>query len=243
MELPVSLPRLVVDRLGEAGESCRVAGEEAAHANARRLRVGDRMVLVDGSGREAIARVTRRSAGELETDIESVSTPPDDALPPIALAVSAIRAERLSWVVEKATELGVARVTMVASQRTQRFRARESLAPRLERVAREAAKQSQRARWPEIAGPVELTQLLRTAAPGHRLILDSRGEPFPAALSRAPTTLLVGPEGGWSEEDLDAALTAGWVAASLAAGLLRAETAAVAALALARAALARGPEA
>jgi 16S rRNA (uracil1498-N3)-methyltransferase len=59
-------------------------------------------------------------------------------------------------------------------------------------------------------------------------------------LAQRPTALLVGPEGGWSQADLDAALSAGWIVASLSAGTLRAETAAVAALALARAALARG---
>ncbi len=107
-------------------------------------------------------------------------------------------------------------------------------------MVREAAKQAERARWPEIEGPVPLAEFVREGAGGHRLVLDSRGEPFPAVLARAPTALLIGPEGGWSEADLGEALASGWSVASLAAGILRAETAAVAALALARAALTRG---
>src|SRR5262249_53884926 len=191
-------------------------------------------------GREALARITARSAGSLEVVVESVADAPSDALPSITLAVSAVRAERLAWVAEKAPELGVARLGIVRSERTQAFRAADSSAARLAPVVREAAKQAERARWPAIDGPFALSDYLGSEAAAHRLVLDSRGEPFPAAFAAQPTALLVGPEGGWSEEDLGAALSAGWIVASLAAGTLRAETAAVAALALARAALARG---
>ena len=239
MELPVSGPRLVVERLPASGESCRIAGPEAAHAGARRLRRGDAVVLIDGSGREARGHVAARSAGSLDVAVETVTEAPPDALPPITLAVSAVRAERLAWVAEKATELGVSRVAIVRSARTQAFRAAEASAERLARVVREAAKQAERARWPAIDGPSTLSDYLASESAGNRLVLDSRGEPFPAALAKRPTALLIGPEGGWSQADLDAALSAGWIVASLAAGTLRAETAAVAALALARAALAR----
>ena len=243
MELSVSGPRLLVDALPAAGATCRIGGAEAAHAGARRLRRGDAVVLVDGSGREARGRITARSAGGLDVAVESVAEGPPDTLPAITLAVSAVRAERLAWVAEKATELGVARLVIVRSERTQSFRSREGLTSRLERIVREAAKQSERTRWPAIDGPRTLAAYLASEAAGHRLVLDSRGEAFPSALVALPTALLVGPEGGWSEADLGAALSAGWSVASLAAGTLRAETAAVAALALARAALARGSSA
>ena len=240
MELPVSGPRLVVERLPEAGATCRIEGEEVAHAYARRLAPGDSVVLIDGSGREGLGRVASRSGKELRVEVESIVEAEHDALPPLSLAVAAVRSERLAWVAEKATELGVVRLTIVESQRTQRFRAGDSLGPRLARIVREAAKQAERARWPEIVGPVPLAAFLGEGAAGHRFVLDSRGEPFPAVLAPAPTALLIGPEGGWAEADLDAAIASGWSVASLAAGILRAETAAVAALALARAALTRG---
>jgi 16S rRNA (uracil1498-N3)-methyltransferase len=159
----------------------------------------------------------------------------------VHLLIAAVRSERLSWIVEKATELGASRVTLVVSERTQSFRARAAIAERLSRVAREAAKQSEAARWPAIEGPLSLSEVLPAETSSMRLILDPSGEPFPATLAAEPAALLVGPEGGWTDRELAAAVGAGWRAVSVAAGKLRAETAAVAGLALARAALARVP--
>jgi len=239
MDQPLPGARLIVETLPAAGSACRVEGEEAAHARARRLAVGDAVVLVDGSGREAAGRATRIDRGFVDVEVEQVRAAAPDALPPIHLLVAAVRSERLSWIAEKATELGAARLTLVSSERTQSFRANEALGPRLARVVREAAKQAEASRWPEIAGPVVLRDALRGEAAGTRLVLDSRGEPFPAALPAAPVALLVGPEGGWTDAELSDALAQGWIGASLAAGKLRAETAAVAAMTLARTALAR----
>ena len=235
-----SLPRarFVVEALPAAGGVCRLTGEEAAHGKARRVAAGDPVVLVDGSGREARGRVERIGRTFLEVAVERVGAGSAAETVALHLLVAAVRPERLSWIAEKATELGAARLTLVASQRTQRFRASEGLAHRLERVVREAAKQAERATWPRVAGPILFDQAL-SGEETTRLILDPSGEPFPAVLPAGPTALLVGPEGGWTEDELEAALAAGWVAASLAAGKLRAETAAVAALTLARTALAR----
>ncbi len=209
-----------------------------AHARARRLSVGDAVVLVDGSGREAIGRLVAVAPRALEVHVDS-QRQCAEAAAAIHLLVAAVRPERLSWIAEKATELGASRLTLVVTDRTQRFRATDTLVPRLERVAREAAKQTEAARWPRIAGPLALGAALGGEASATRLILDPSGEAFPTSLPRAATALLVGPEGGWTDAELARALSAGWVAASLAAGKLRAETAAVAALTLARSALAR----
>jgi len=239
VDQPLPGARLIVDVLPEAGSACRVGGEEAAHARARRVAAGDAVVLVDGSGREAAGRVRRVQRGFLDVEVGEVRAVGAESRAPIHLLVAAVRSERLSWIAEKATELGAARLTLVSSERTQSFRAKEALLLRLDRVVREAAKQAERARWPSLAGPVALREVLRTEAARTRLILDPSGEPFPPVLPAAPTALLVGPEGGWTEAELSAAFAEGWVATSLAAGKLRAETAAVAALTLARTALAR----
>ena len=232
--------RLLVESIPSAGSLCRIEGDEAAHARARRLQAGDPVILVDGSGREGHGRVASIGRAAVEVTVDAVRAVADEAPGPIHLLIAAVRSERLSWVAEKATELGAARLTLVASERTQRFRANEGLVPRLSRVVREAAKQAERASWPAIAGPLPLADALRGEPARARMILDPSGEPFPAVLAAGPIALLVGPEGGWTDAELQAALAAGWVAASLAAGKLRAETAAVAALTLARAALARG---
>ena len=238
----MSLPRarFVVARLPGAGETFRLEGADAAHARARRLSPGDSAVLVDGSGREAEGPVADAGRGALEVRVARVVTTTPDPLPPIHILAAAVRPERLSWIAEKSTELGAATLTIVVSERTQSERASGSLASRLARVVAEAAKQSERARWPRVEGPVAFDQALAAAPAGHRFLLDPRGEPFPAELAPRPTSLLVGPEGGWSEAEERAAIAAGWATASLSAGKLRAETAVVSALALARAALARG---
>jgi len=241
VDQPDARARLVVESLPEAGALCRVGAAEAAHARARRLRPGDAVVLVDGSGREARGRIVRFARGALEVSVDAVKAPGPAAHPSVHLLVAAVRSERLSWIVEKATELGASRMTLVVSERTQSFRARDAIAARLSRVAREAAKQAEAVRWPAIEGPSPLGDVLRAEASSTRLILDPSGEPFPATLPAAPAALLVGPEGGWTDRELADALAAGWLAVSLAAGKLRAETAAVAGLALARAALARVP--
>ena len=241
MDQPDARTRLVVEALPETGSVCRIAGEEAAHAKARRLRPGDVVVLVDGSGREAHGRVVRFSRGALEAAVEAVRAAEGPSHPPLHLLVAAVRSERLAWIAEKATELGASRLTLVVTERTQSFRARDAVAARLSRVVREAAKQTEAARWPAVEGPRPLAEVLRAETSSTRLILDPSGEPFPATLAAAPAALLVGPEGGWTERELADALSQGWLAVSLAAGKLRAETAAVAGLTLARTALARVP--
>ena len=240
MGQPVPRARLVVPSLPEPGSALRLEGAEAHHARARRLRPGETVVLVDGSGREAEAVVERAGRGGIELRVASVGPSASDRLGPIHLLVAAVRSERLSWIAEKATELGAARLTLVMSARTQVFRASGAVVTRLERIVRAAAKQCGRSDWPDISGPIPFADAVRSVR-GSRLVLDPGGEAFPSALPSGPTALLIGPEGGWTEDELGTAIAEGWAAVSLAAGKLRAETAAVAALTLARTALARFP--
>jgi len=218
--------------------AARLSPEETAHVRARRLRAGDSVLLFDGSGAEALGVLSVLGAGGAEVVVASV-LPARGAEPGLALLVSGLRPERLSWLVEKATELSVDRVTLVQTARTQAFRASREALGRLERVARAAAKQSDAARWPEIAGPVPLPAALAEDPAFDRIFLDAAGEGFPRELSGRSVALLVGPEGGWTDAERDAARAAGWSAAALPAGKLRAETAAIAAVVLARAALRR----
>jgi 16S rRNA (uracil1498-N3)-methyltransferase len=209
----------------------RLSPEEAAHANARRLRVGDPLVLSDGSGRSAVSEIVHLSRSEVVVRVlDIVSTAPGSA--PVSLYLAGLRPERLAWAVEKATELGAARVVVVASDRTQSFRASAGLLPRLDRVARESSKQCGRPDWPAVSGPVDLTSVLERERSRHRLFLDVGGDRFPRRMSAAPSALLVGPEGGWTDGERERAVRHGWKVFALPAGLLRAETAAVAALVL-----------
>jgi 16S rRNA (uracil1498-N3)-methyltransferase len=236
MRLPRA--RLVVSPLPSEGETARLSLEEAAHARARRLRPGDPVVLFDGSGREAQALLTHLDRGGGEVAVERI-LPAGDPVSPVALFVAGLRAERLAWLVEKATELSAESVTLVASARTQSFRGSAATRERLERVAREAAKQCESPRWPRIAGPLPLDSALSERPASQRLFLDPEGEAFPSEPSANAVALLVGPEGGWTAPERETALARGWSLTALPAGKLRAETAAIAALVLARALLQR----
>ena len=238
--MPLPRARLLIAPLPPAGSAARLSREEAAHARARRLRPGDGVVLFDGTGAEALGVLAAldRSGGEVV--VETV-LPARAAGPAFALLVAGLRAEPLSWLAEKATELSADRLTLVLTARTQSFRATPGTIERLERVAREAAKQCEAARWPVISGPVPFEAAIAEGAESHRIFLDAEGEGFPRSLSARPVVLFVGPEGGWTDGEREAARTHGWSAAALPAGKLRAETAAVAALVLARAALGRKP--
>jgi 16S rRNA (uracil1498-N3)-methyltransferase len=229
--------RLIVPALAAAGESVRLSPEEVAHAHARRLRVGDSVLLSDGSGRTALSEIVRLSRSEAIVRVREI-VPGLSGGVPVSLYLAGLRPERLAWAVEKATELGAARIVIVASDRTQSFRASAGLLPRLERVARESSKQCERSDWPTVAGPVDLESVLGAESSERRFFLDSEGDRFPRRMAAAPSALLVGPEGGWTDDERERAVKRGWKVVALPAGLLRAETAAIAALVLLRSALA-----
>lgn len=235
-----SLPRarLVVERCPKPGQTGEISREEAAHARARRLAPGDSVTLIDGTGIEARGRLLELTRSGGRVAVEEVSRA-DPAAPELGLLVAGLRPERLSWIAEKATELGASRLVLVSTRRTQSFRAGAAAIERLSRVVREAAKQCESARWPRIEGPLALDLVLAAEHARQRLLLDLDGGPFPARLSGS-VAILVGPEGGWTQSERAAAGRA-WSPVALPAGKLRAETAAVAALVLARAALARAP--
>ena len=236
MELPVPVARLFVERLPAEGESRRLSAAESAHARARRLSAEDPVVLFDGAGGEAAGRILRVSRAGIEVVAERLLEP-RVAGPAMTLYVAAVRADRLSWIAEKATELGAARLVLVRAERTQAFRAPEALARRLERVALSAAKQCGAPRGPRIDGPLPFSEALSLEQARHRILLDPGGEAFPSRLSHGGAALAIGPEGGWTSGEVTTARDLGWTIAGLPAGRLRTETAAIAGLVLLRAAL------
>lgn len=238
MVVRLARARFVVEKLPASGGTIALAPAEAAHARARRLRTGDPVLLCDGSGGEARGVVVRSDRRGCEVAVEEVSSLAPIG-PDIALYIAGLRPERLAWVVEKATELSARRVVIVRTALTQGFRASAEGLARLERVARAAAKQSGGRKWPEISGPQPFERVLEEERARNRILLDAAGENFPPRLQSAAVALLVGPEGGWTDAERGAARDSGWQACALPAGALRAETAAVAGLILARAALVR----
>jgi 16S rRNA (uracil1498-N3)-methyltransferase len=159
------------------------------------------------------------------------------------ILASLIRFERFEWMLEKATELGVARVVPVEAERSERGleRAAGKRLPRWNRIVREASEQSRRARLPEIGAPLGLAGALKFESP-YRYVLEEAEAPsllaaLPAVRERGQNiAMLVGPEGGWTDREREQMAGAGWRAVSLGPQILRAETAVIAALAIVNAA-------
>ncbi len=238
MGVPLSRPRFIVPALPTPGERIPLPEEERAHVRSRRLVPGDDVVLIDGTGAEADARIVTAGRAGVVVSV-SVIRPPTDPVGALWLGVAAVRRERLAWTAEKAGELGVARLVIVHSERAQSFRASPDAVARLDRLAREAAKQSGGTRWTRCEGPIPLADAVASAPGAFRAVIDFSGELFPPDGDFDSAALLIGPEGGWTPGELETARAAGWRALRLPTPLLRTETAAIAAVVLTRAALER----
>jgi 16S rRNA (uracil1498-N3)-methyltransferase len=159
------------------------------------------------------------------------------------LCAAIVKFDHFEWMIEKATELGVAAIVPMVSVRTERSldKAAPKRLERWRRIGLEASQQSRRAHLPEIAEPASWRDALATAGT-LRYALDENGaRPLPAMFPverRADDSvaLLIGPEGGWTEEERSEFTAAGWIPVSLGPSILRAETAALAALAIVSAA-------
>ena len=157
----------------------------------------------------------------------------------ITLLAALTKFDRFEWMIEKATELGVDRILPVETARSEKglMEASRKRAERWLRIARESSQQSRRLRAPDIRPAVRLAASLAEAADYHYL-LDEAGAPplfrkLPAERTQpAMVALLTGPEGGWTTEEREHAAAAGWEPVSLGPQILRAETAAAAAIAI-----------
>jgi 16S rRNA (uracil1498-N3)-methyltransferase len=168
----------------------------------------------------------------------------DPALP-VTLTISIYKFDHMEWALEKATELGVAAVAPVIARRTEKHLAlaAEKRAERWRRIVHEAAQQSRRSDVPLIYDPAPLSERVRAASKASRIVLAEQertttlrhalDEAVAAAEEEMPTLeIAIGPEGGWAPEEEALFDANGWCAASLGPRILRAETAAIAALAV-----------
>jgi 16S rRNA (uracil1498-N3)-methyltransferase len=238
----MSVPRFHVPA---AAPGARVSLPEHTAHHARevlRLRTGAPVRVFDGAGGEwdgVLEAVSRRAV--TAHLLHAVETRPESPLR-LVLAMAALKGDRMELVIQKATELGVAEIWPVVTFRTDAA-ARPALAgsrsDRWERVASGAAEQSGRAVVPRIAPTTALDGLLERPWSGARVVLlETPGHQALASLHIDRVSrllLLVGPAGGFEPAEARALLAAGFVAASLGPRILRAETAAVAAVTIAQA--------
>ena len=212
-------------------DEATLAGPEAHHLiHVMRAQVGQEIMLFDGIGAEYQAIVTQLSRQSVTASIRQ-RREVDRELPfALTLAVALPKGDRQKMLVEKATELGVTKLIPLITERS----VAQPTGPALERLRRgviEACKQCGRNRLLEICEPRKLGELLATQhASVLRLLAHPSGDPISPIVDRAggDCELLVGPEGGFSDEEVADALAAGATTVCLGPRILRIETAAIA---------------
>ena len=219
-----------------------LTGAHAAHlARTLRARVGQQFEVACG---DKVRRGTIASVANDRVEFTLGEEVPAQTVVPITLLLAVFKFDRMEWAIEKCTELGVSRIVPVIARRTDAHlaAAAPNRAERWRRLARQAAEQSRRTLPPEISSPVKIKDAVQTPAE-MRILLAEHEQQVSLADALAfhppgqPVALAIGPEGGWTHDEVTAFTAAGWIAATLGPTILRAETAAIAALAVAQSAL------
>ncbi len=218
-----------------SGDRAALMGEHADHlVRALRAQVGQEFDIATGNDvrRGRIVGITDdRVEFALGEKLEVASSAN------ITLVLSIFKFDRMEWAIEKCTELGVAKIVPVIAQRSEKHlvSAAEKRVERWQRIARQASEQSRRVSAPEVMTPILLRDALRSSS-GTRILLAETEQQVMLRDVLPPdgdVALALGPEGGWAESELKLFSDEGWVSASLGQTILRAETAAIAATAIA----------
>jgi 16S rRNA (uracil1498-N3)-methyltransferase len=211
-----------------------LGGAEAHHlATVRRFVPGDHVTLFNGDGNEYAAEIVSATRKSVALSILSASSV-DRELPfPLVVASALPKGDRADYLIEKLTELGVTRFVPLVTARSVVI-PKESVVEKFRRAVIEASKQCGRNRLMAIDPPVEWSAFLaRSEWPGPRFLLHTTtGHSRLASSPEVGAVVAIGPEGGFTVEEVSTAIRTGWTVASLGPCVLRVETAAVAAAAL-----------
>jgi len=218
------------------GNTAALTGEHASHlARVLRAQVGQEYDIATGEGVRS-GTITSISDARVEFALgdERLVRPAPD----VTLVLAVFKFDRMEWAIEKCTEIGVTRIIPVIAHRTDAHLAAAALKrrERWQRLVLQASEQSRRAAPPEVSVAVKLKQLAEPAG-GLRVVLAESGENLRlrdvVESGSSRLALAIGPEGGWTPEETQWFHDSGWRAASLGDTILRAETAAIVATALA----------
>lgn len=233
------MPQFFIDREIEEGLEVDIGGGDAKHiSRVLRLRPGDWLVLSDGRGRSFRTTITKSQTTFVHVLIGAEIRRKMAAAPP-ALAIATIKRESFEWAIQKAVELGCTRIIPFESSRTiAQDRDLDRRLERWRRIATEAAKQSGLPHRPQVDKITRLEDLFAAGNPFRHIILFYEGEDRGGIHSlfqkgapiSGPTLLIIGPEGGFTQEEIGLARGAGAIVVGLGPQILRVETAAIAAI-------------
>jgi 16S rRNA (uracil1498-N3)-methyltransferase len=215
-----------------------LVGAHAAHlSRTLRARVGQEFEVACG---DRVCRAIIASVDDERVEFELGEEVTVSAPLPITLLLAVFKFDRMEWAIEKCTELNVTSIIPVIARRTEKHlaQAAEKRVERWRRIGLEASEQARRVAPPGIGDPVKLVDALEASAE-LRILAETEGEAHLLDVLRArddirSLALAIGPEGGWTSDEFELFEQARWTSASLGTTILRAETAAIAALALAR---------
>jgi 16S rRNA (uracil1498-N3)-methyltransferase len=222
----------------DPGETVLLDEDESRHLRSVRLDEGETISLTDGRGRMNAARLGKMRGRQREAML--LEALPAPAALPLELAVAVGNRNRMLWLIEKATEFGVPVISLVETSRSKSVadagRSR-GFRTKAERRALAALKQSGGVQLPEVRAPEAISEFARRFAlsgTGTGVLLDPAGPALAARLAGKsdPVTVLVGPEGGLTDEEIRDCIGAGFLPAGLGPTVLRFETAALAAVVL-----------
>jgi 16S rRNA (uracil1498-N3)-methyltransferase len=227
--------RFIADEV--SGDRAALVGEHANHlVRVLRARVGQDFDIATGA---TVRRGRISSVDDARVDFDLGEEISHTHLAEITLDLAVFKFDRMEWAIEKCTELGVSQIVPVIARRTDAHLAAASAkrAERWQRIARQAAEQSRRATPPQIAAPIKLAEALNLPATLRIVLAESEEQALLRDVVKPQTAegeivLAVGPEGGWTEGELQSFRQSGWTSASLGNTILRAETAAMAATAI-----------
>ena len=216
-------------------DTARLEGDEARHlTRVMRAKTGDTVELFDGHGTSWAATVERIQRNHVELSLDQKQLETVSKKPSLTLAVALPKGDRQKWLIEKITELGTDALVPLTTTRSVAEPTAAAIS-RLQRGVIESCKQSGRNRLLEITPPQSLRNLLATSSASLRILACPDGTPMQSILLKPIDNILIaiGPEGGFTDEEIKTANAVGFEQMSLCQNILRIETAAIAAAVIA----------
>ena len=232
-------PRLFTDQPLTPGDQVVLKGNVAQHlGRVLRARSGDHIALFNGDGQEFAAQVLTVSKGEVSVDVGEAATPQTESPVYTTLGLCLSKGDRFDWAIQKATELGVGAIAPLHSERVDFSIPPDRMEKRIahwQQIAISACEQCGRVKIPPITPPQSLVSWIENVSAEQKWVLhcaDNTDAPASAVIQGTPqdAALLIGPEGGLTDQEFAAASTEGFQLLQLGPRVLRTETAPAAAL-------------